>query len=72
MGTGRFGAAFKPDAVAQITERGCPVAEVAQRLWVSQHSLYAWKTFAASAAPSRTRTSSISVSLRAWEATWRA
>jgi len=31
------------DAVAQITERGYPVAEVSQRLGVSQHSLYAWK-----------------------------
>lgn len=26
-----------------ITERGYPVAEVAKRLGVSQHSLYAWK-----------------------------
>jgi transposase-like protein len=29
--------------VAQITERGYPVAEVSQQLGVSQHSLYAWK-----------------------------
>ncbi len=34
---------FKCDAVAQIIERGYPVAEVSQRLGVSQHSLYAWK-----------------------------
>jgi transposase len=34
---------FKRDAVAQITERGYPVAEVSQRLGVSTHSLYAWK-----------------------------
>ena len=34
---------FKRDAVAQITERGYPVAEVSQRLGFSQHSLYAWK-----------------------------
>jgi transposase len=34
---------FKRDAVRQITERGYPVAEVSQRLGVSQHSLYAWK-----------------------------
>lgn len=34
---------FKRDAVAQIIERGYPVAEVSQRLGVSQHSLYAWK-----------------------------
>jgi len=29
--------------VAQITERGYPVAEVSERLGGSQHSLYAWK-----------------------------
>jgi len=34
---------FKRDAVAQITERGYPVAEVSKRLGVSAHSLYAWK-----------------------------
>ncbi|NSY52169.1 transposase [Agrobacterium tumefaciens] len=27
----------------QITVRGYPVAEVSQRLGVSQHSLYEWK-----------------------------
>ena len=43
MGTARFSDDFKRDAVAQITERGYPVAEVSQRLGVSQHSLYAWK-----------------------------
>ncbi|OOY26343.1 hypothetical protein BMI90_18250 [Thioclava sp. L04-15] len=34
---------FKRDAVAQITERGFPVREVAERLGVSQYSLYSWK-----------------------------
>jgi len=43
MGTGNFSDEFKRDAVAQISERGCPVAEVSKRLGVSQHSLYAWK-----------------------------
>ena len=43
MGKGSFSDEFKRDAVAQITERGYPVAEVAQRLGVSQHSLYEWK-----------------------------
>ena len=43
MGKANFSDAFKRDAVAQITERGYPVAEVSQRLGVSQHSLYAWK-----------------------------
>ena len=46
MGKVNFSDDFKRDAVAQITERGYPVAEVSQRLGVSQHSLYAWrKTF---------------------------
>ena len=43
MGKGKFSDDFKRDAVAQITERGYPVAEVSQRLGVSLHSLYAWK-----------------------------
>jgi transposase len=42
-GKPNFSDEFKRDAVAQITERGYPVAEVSQRLGVSQHSLYAWK-----------------------------
>ena len=43
MGKGNYSDGFKRDAVAQITERGYRVAEEAQRLGVSQHSLYAWK-----------------------------
>jgi transposase len=43
MGKANFSDDFKRDAVAQITERGYPVAEVSQRLGVSQYSLYAWK-----------------------------
>lgn len=43
MGTRSFSDDFKRDAVAQITERGYPLAEVSRRLGVSQHSLYAWK-----------------------------
>jgi transposase len=43
MGKANFSDEFKWDAVAQITERGYPVAEVSQRLGVSRHSLYAWK-----------------------------
>ena len=42
MGKPNFSDAFKRVAVAQITDRGYPVAEVSQRLSVSQHSLYAW------------------------------
>lgn len=49
MGKSNFSEDFKRDAVRQITERGYPVAEVSQRLGVSQHSLYEWKKkFAAS------------------------
>ena len=43
MGKGNFSDEFKRDAVAQIAERGYPVAEVSRRLGVSAHSLYAWK-----------------------------
>jgi transposase len=43
MGKANFTEDFKRDAVRQITERGYPVAEVSQRLGVSQHSLYEWK-----------------------------
>lgn len=38
MGKANFSDDFKRDAVAQITERGYPVAEVSKRLGVSQHS----------------------------------
>lgn len=43
MGKGNFSDAFKRDAVAQINERGYPVAEVSERLGVSTYSLYQWK-----------------------------
>jgi transposase len=43
MGNARFSDEFKRDAVRQMTERGYPVAEVPQRLGVSQHSLYEWR-----------------------------
>ena len=43
MGKVNFSDDFKRDAVAQITERGYPVAKVSKRLGVSPHSLYAWK-----------------------------
>jgi transposase len=50
MGNARFSDEFKRDAVRQMTERGYRVAEVSQRLGVSQHSLYEWrKTFSKSA-----------------------
>lgn len=43
MKSSTFSDDFKRDAVAQITERGCSIAEVVQRLGVSQPSFYARK-----------------------------
>ena len=43
MGAAKFSDDFKRDAVAQVTERGYPVAEVSRPLGVSQLSLYDWK-----------------------------
>ncbi len=42
MNSKRYPEEFKIEAVKQITERGHPVAEVASRIGVSQHSLYEW------------------------------
>lgn len=39
----RYTDEFKIEAVKQVTERGHSVAEVAQRLGIMTHSLYAWK-----------------------------
>ncbi len=38
----RYSDEFKIEAVQQVTERGHSVAEVAQRLGITTHSLYAW------------------------------
>ena len=38
----RYTEEFKLEAVKQITERGYTVADVADRLGVTVHSLYAW------------------------------
>lgn len=42
MNSQRYPEEFKIEAVKQVTERQRPVAEVAERLGVSVHSLYAW------------------------------
>jgi transposase len=39
----RYTDEFKIEAVRQVTDRGYPVAEVAERLGVTTHSLYAWR-----------------------------
>ncbi len=41
MSNERYPEEFKIEAVKQVTERGLPVAEVAARLGMSAHSLYA-------------------------------
>jgi transposase len=43
MSSKRYTEDFKVEAVKQITDRGHSVAEVAGRLGVSIHSLYAWQ-----------------------------
>lgn len=42
MSAQRYTEEFKVEAVNQVLDRGHSVAEVAQRLGVSQHSLYQW------------------------------
>jgi transposase len=42
MSSKRYPEEFKVEAVKQVTERGHSVAEVAVRLGVTAHSLYAW------------------------------
>jgi transposase len=42
MSSKRYPEEFKLEAVRQVTDRGHSVAEVARRLGVTTHSLYAW------------------------------
>lgn len=42
MTSKRYTEEFKIEAVKQVTERGYSVAEVAERLGTTTHSLYAW------------------------------
>lgn len=39
----RYPDEFKIEAVKQVVELGYPIREVARRLGVTTHSLYAWK-----------------------------
>ncbi|WP_423364801.1 transposase [Burkholderia sp. LMG 21824] len=39
----RYTDEFKIEAVKQVSERGHSVADVAQRLGITTHSLYAWR-----------------------------
>lgn len=42
MSSKRYTDEFKIEAVRQVAERGFKVAEVADRLGITTHSLYAW------------------------------
>ena len=39
----RYPDGFRIEAVKHVVELGYPVAEVAKRLGITMHSLYAWK-----------------------------
>jgi transposase len=43
IGSKRYTEKFKVEAVRQVVEHGHSVAEVASRLGMTTHSLYAWK-----------------------------
>ena len=43
MSSKRYTEEFRVEAVKQVTDRGHSVAEVASRLGISVHSLYAWR-----------------------------
>lgn len=42
MSSKRYTEEFKIEAVKQVTERGYSVAEVAERLGTTTHSMYSW------------------------------
>ena len=42
MSSQRYSPEFKDEAVRQVAERGYSVAEISERLGVSNHSLYKW------------------------------
>lgn len=42
MSSQRYPEELKIEVVKQVTHKGRPVADVAQRLGMSVHSLYAW------------------------------
>ena len=43
MSNNRYTEEFRIEAVKQVADRGHSVAEVASRLGITTHSLYAWK-----------------------------
>jgi transposase len=56
MSNKRYTEEFKMEAVRQVVDRGYSVAEVADRLGTTTHSLYAWKKkYGPDSAESRTK-----------------
>ena len=64
MSNKRYSEEFRAEAVKQVTDRGHAVAEVAGRLGISIHSLYAWQKQQLKPAASRQAEADPSVELR--------
>lgn len=64
MSSKRYPEEFKVEAIKQVTERRYPVAEVAGRLGVSQHSLYQWLKHSGQSAEARHEQQSQSAQIR--------
>jgi len=64
MSKARFTEEFKLEAVKQVTQHQRPVAEVAQRLGVSTHSLYIWAKRYGKSAQQREQDSTEAIELR--------
>lgn len=56
MSSKRYTEEFKIEAVKQVTDRGHSVADVAGRLGVSIHSLYAWRNKYGTSGPAQAAT----------------
>src|SRR5690606_25788038 len=64
MSSKRYTEEFKVEAVRQVTDRGHSVAEVADRLGVSIHSLYTWRKQYGRSGPERAATADQADELR--------
>jgi transposase len=53
MGVSKYSAEFKDEAIKQVTERGYPASEVAERLGITRESLYQWMRTAGVSAGAR-------------------